>query len=163
MRAWMARTGRGADRRQVPALGGPSERRGERVLERLGIAGLAQRYIRHLSGGQQQRVFIARAMLGRPGLLLMDEPSSGGTWPPATTSCTLADLNRDGLAIVLTTHDLNGVAAHLPRLVCLNTRVIGAGARTTCSPSTCSNAPTAPAWTCSNMRACPSWSNATAP
>jgi ABC-type Mn2+/Zn2+ transport system ATPase subunit len=39
----------------------------------------------------------------------------------------LVDLNRDGLAILLTTHDLNGVAAHLPRLVCLNRQVIATG------------------------------------
>jgi len=35
---------------------------------------------------------------------------------------------RPALAVVLTTHDLNGIAAHLPHLVCLNQRVIGAGA-----------------------------------
>nr|MDQ3575294.1 metal ABC transporter ATP-binding protein [Actinomycetota bacterium] len=40
----------------------------------------------------------------------------------------LADLNADGLAVVLTTHDLNGIAAHLPHLVCLNGEVIGKGA-----------------------------------
>jgi ABC-type Mn2+/Zn2+ transport system ATPase subunit len=40
----------------------------------------------------------------------------------------LAELNFDGLAVVLTTHDLNGIAAHLPHLVCLNRRVVGAGA-----------------------------------
>ncbi|MCB1027061.1 MAG: metal ABC transporter ATP-binding protein [Microthrixaceae bacterium] len=127
----MARTRRrGTDRRRVLPWAGPSERREvNEVLERLGIAGLAQRHIRHLSGGQQQRVFIARAMLGRPGLLLMDEPSSGVDVATRHDFLhLLADLNRDGLAIVLTTHDLNGVAAHLPRLVCLNTRVIGAGA-----------------------------------
>ena len=39
----------------------------------------------------------------------------------------LDDLHDDGLAIVLTTHDLNGIAAHLPHLVCLNTEVIGQG------------------------------------
>jgi ABC-type Mn2+/Zn2+ transport system ATPase subunit len=39
----------------------------------------------------------------------------------------LEELNRDGLAMLLTTHDLNGVAAHLPRLVCLNRRVLGDG------------------------------------
>ena len=39
----------------------------------------------------------------------------------------LDDLNRDGIAIVLTTHDLNGIASHLPHLVCLNTTVIGEG------------------------------------
>jgi ABC-type Mn2+/Zn2+ transport system ATPase subunit len=40
----------------------------------------------------------------------------------------LDDLNVRGLAIVLTTHDLNGIAAHLPRIVCLNRRVIADGA-----------------------------------
>ena len=37
------------------------------------------------------------------------------------------DLDSDGLTIVLTTHDLNGIAAHLPTVVCLNRSVIGAG------------------------------------
>ena len=99
------------------------------VLERLSIAPLARRHIRRLSGGQQQRVFIARALLARPHLLLMDEPTSG---VDVTTRHEvlhlLGELHRDGLAIVLTTHDLNGIAAHLPHLVCLNTTVIGAGA-----------------------------------
>jgi ABC-type cobalamin/Fe3+-siderophores transport system ATPase subunit len=39
----------------------------------------------------------------------------------------LGDLNESGISIVLTTHDLNGMAAHLPHLVCLNRRVIAAG------------------------------------
>jgi len=99
-----------------------------RVLGRLGIDALAGRHIRELSGGQQQRVFIARALLGRPQLLLMDEPTSGvDVKTRHEVLHLLDDLNGDGLAIVLTTHDLNGIAAHLPHLVCLNRRVIGAG------------------------------------
>jgi ABC-type Mn2+/Zn2+ transport system ATPase subunit len=100
----------------------------DEVLERLDIAGLAGRHIRQLSGGQQQRVFIARALLGRPHLLLMDEPTSGvDVRTRHEVLHLLGDLHRDGLAIILTTHDLNGIAAHLPHLVCLNTRVIGSG------------------------------------
>jgi ABC-type Mn2+/Zn2+ transport system ATPase subunit len=99
------------------------------VLARLGIEDLADRHIRELSGGQQQRMFIARALLGRPELLLMDEPASGVDVRTRHEVLHLLDeLNRDGLAIVLTTHDLNGIAAHLPHLVCINTEVIGAGA-----------------------------------
>ena len=99
------------------------------VLDRLGIANLAERHIRDLSGGQQQRVFIARALLGRPELLLMDEPTSGvDVRTRHEVLHLLDDLHRDGLAIVLTTHDLNGMAAHLPHLVCLNVEVLGQGA-----------------------------------
>lgn len=98
------------------------------VLGRLGIGHLARRHIRDLSGGQQQRVFIARALLGRPELLLMDEPTSGVDVRTRHEVLHLLDeLHRGGLAIVLTTHDLNGMAAHLPHLVCLNTEVTGQG------------------------------------
>ncbi len=98
------------------------------VLERLGISDLAGRHIRELSGGQQQRMFIARALLRRPQLLLMDEPTSGVDIGTRHEVLHLLDeLHRDGLAIVLTTHDLNGMAAHLPNLVALNRRVIASG------------------------------------
>jgi len=98
------------------------------ILARLDIEHLRDRHIRELSGGQQQRVFLARAMLGEPELLLLDEPTSGvDVRLRHEILHLLDDLHARGLAIVLTTHDLNGIAAHLPRVVCLNRTVIGAG------------------------------------
>ncbi len=99
------------------------------TLERLGLAGLQKRHIRELSGGQQQRVFLARALLGRPQLVLLDEPTSGlDVKTRHEILHLLGELHGDGLTIVLSTHDLNGIAAHMPNLVCLNVSIIAEGA-----------------------------------
>ena len=120
----MART----PRKWNPRTSLVERREAEVVLERLGIADLGQRHIRELSGGQQQRVFIARALIGQPDLLLMDEPTSGvDVRTRHEILHLLEELNASGLAIVLSTHDLNGMAAHLPHLICINNKVQGMG------------------------------------
>lgn len=99
------------------------------MLERLGIAGLARRHIRDLSGGQQQRVFLARALISKPDLLILDEPTVGLDIQTAEMILVLlAELNRQGVTLLMTTHDLNAAAAHLPWVICLNRKVIAQGA-----------------------------------
>ena len=120
----MART-RG---RRLPWTSGAERELVTRTLARLGLAGLEDRHLRDLSGGQQQRVFVARALAGDPQLLVLDEPSAGvDVRTRHELLHLLADLNGTGLAVVLTTHDLNGIAAHLPHLVCLNREVLAQG------------------------------------
>jgi manganese/zinc/iron transport system ATP- binding protein len=99
-----------------------------RALEEVGMGDLADRQISELSGGQQQRVFIARALVQRPDLLLLDEPMAG---VDATTEYRiieiLAELRRKGRTILVVHHDLQTVQRYFDWLVFLNVRVIAAG------------------------------------
>ena len=82
------------------------------LMERLGIAHLASTTYRRLSGGQQQAVNLAAALVGRPELVMLDEPTAGmdpharrGTWE------LLRELRTAGVSIVLTTHAMDEAAA----------------------------------------------------
>ncbi len=112
----------------LPWASKQDKRAANEMLERLGLLGMSQRHIRDLSGGQQQRAFLARALLAQPDLLVLDEPTAGvdlGTQENILR--LLADLNRAGVTILMTTHDLNAAAAHLPWVFCVNRQLIAAG------------------------------------
>jgi zinc/manganese transport system ATP-binding protein/zinc transport system ATP-binding protein len=109
-------------------IGQKEKRKLDNIMERLNLSGLGQRHIRELSGGQQQAVFIGRALVGDPELILLDEPASGlDIRSRDDVIHFLHEINHQGVAVVLTAHDLNWVAAHLPWAVCLNHRVIAEG------------------------------------
>lgn len=78
------------------------------AMERMGVAGLAERHVNTLSGGEVRRVLLARALAQSPQALLLDEPA---TYLDLTYQAELLSLVRslareDGLAVVLTLHDL---------------------------------------------------------
>lgn len=99
-----------------------------RLMERLDILACADHHIRDISGGQQQRTFLARALVGNPRLLVLDEPTAGiDIKTQHDVLHLLGELNRDGVTIILTTHDLNAVAAHLPLVICFNQAIIAVG------------------------------------
>jgi ABC-2 type transport system ATP-binding protein len=75
------------------------------LLERLGLTGSARTPYRRLSGGQQQRLSLALAVIGRPELVFLDEPTAGLDVQGRHATWDLVDeLRSDGVTVVLTTH-----------------------------------------------------------
>ena len=75
------------------------------LVERLGLGSCGRTPYRRLSGGQQQRLALAMAVVGRPELVFVDEPTAGMDPQARRTTWELLDeLRRDGVTIVLTTH-----------------------------------------------------------
>ena len=75
------------------------------LLERVGLSGAGATAYRRLSGGQQQRLSLAMAVVGRPELVFLDEPTAG--LDPQARHATwdlVGDLRRDGVTVVLSTH-----------------------------------------------------------
>lgn len=83
-----------------------------RILEEMEIAHLAQSYPRQISGGEQQRAALARAMVSRPRLLLLDEPFSSLDWETRRRLWqVIKRLQNDEVTILLVTHEPTEVAA----------------------------------------------------
>ncbi len=98
----------------------------ERALEALGIAGIRKKLIGELSGGQQQRALLARAIVGRPELLILDEPTTA--LDPETRErfyTLLGELHREeGTTIILVTHDTGSIGSMASRLIYVDRRII---------------------------------------
>ncbi|RAG81459.1 ABC transporter ATP-binding protein [Streptacidiphilus pinicola] len=80
----------------------------DELAERLGLGSCGKTVYRRLSGGQQQRLALAMAVVGRPELVFLDEPTAG--LDPQARRATwelVRDLRRDGVGIVLTTHHMD--------------------------------------------------------
>ncbi|MEU3912489.1 ABC transporter ATP-binding protein [Streptomyces sp. NPDC029721] len=78
------------------------------LVERLGLGGCGRTPYRRLSGGQQQRLSLAMAVVGRPELVFLDEPTAG--LDPQARRATwdlVRELRADGVAVVLTTHHMD--------------------------------------------------------
>jgi zinc transport system ATP-binding protein len=90
------------------------------VIDELGLSGMAESTINELSGGQIQRVYLARAIIGDPRLLLLDEP---GNFVDTTFENDFYEklriLNKR-MAILMVSHDVGTISSHIKSFACVN-------------------------------------------
>ena len=93
-----------------------------RTLELVGMQGYGCRMLGELSGGQRQRVQLAQALVSRPALLLLDEPTTGlDAQSTADFYTLLKNLNRErGLSILIVSHDLQEMPRLTDTIYCLS-------------------------------------------
>jgi zinc transport system ATP-binding protein len=100
------------------------------ALEELGIADLSMKSVSKLSGGQYQRVMLARALVRKPQLLILDEPTTGLD-PEARESLfrQLRHINaHKGITILLITHDIEYISRYANKLLYIDRKILYYGA-----------------------------------
>lgn len=99
------------------------------ALDAVGIGHLARAEVQHLSGGEFQRALLARAMLRKPDLMVLDEPVQGVDFSGEVALYDLIRSLRDdlGCGILLISHDLHVVMAATDTVICLNGHVCCTG------------------------------------
>ncbi|MEM7721499.1 MAG: metal ABC transporter ATP-binding protein [Pseudomonadota bacterium] len=100
------------------------------ALATAGVPDLLKRQMSRLSGGQFQRVLLARALINRPDILLLDEATQGLDQPgSAAFYRQIEDVRRDtGCAVLMISHELHVVMSASDRVICLNGHVCCEGA-----------------------------------
>lgn len=94
------------------------------TLQSLNLEHLLYRQIQSLSGGERQRVFLARALLGKPDVLFLDEALSAvDQQSQGEFHLILRALNKGGMAIVMVSHDLEMVSKEASKVICLNQKI----------------------------------------
>ena len=113
----MGRLGRGG---LLARYGQADYRAVDQMLERLQLDGIAAMPIAELSGGQLQRALIARALVGDPAILFLDEPTASvDAETRQVLEGVLAELNRR-IPVVVITHDITGFASQVKQIACVN-------------------------------------------
>jgi zinc transport system ATP-binding protein len=90
------------------------------VLEKVGMAEFAPRSIGELSGGQMQRVFIGRALISKPGLLILDEPVTFVDNRFEQELYNLLETISNETAILLVSHDVGQIVSSVKTIACVN-------------------------------------------
>jgi zinc transport system ATP-binding protein len=94
-----------------------------KALDRTGIIHLSRRPICDLSGGEQQRAIIARALVGDPDLLILDEPMVYVDMPTEVQLFDMLEGLLKEITVLLVTHDIGAISTNVTRVACLNGRI----------------------------------------
>ena len=104
----------------ISRMSASDKKKADNVIDELGLSGMSESTLNELSGGQIQRVFLARAIIGNPRLLLLDEP---GNFVDTTFENDfyekLKDLNKR-MAILMVSHDVGTISSHIKSFACVN-------------------------------------------
>ncbi|NLZ38943.1 MAG: metal ABC transporter ATP-binding protein [Firmicutes bacterium] len=97
----------------------------QQTLQQVGIEHLSKCLIGELSGGQQQRAFIARALVAKPELLILDEPTVGIDAQAQENFYRLLSSLREqkGITLLMVSHDLSNISNHVTKLAYINKRL----------------------------------------
>lgn len=93
------------------------------ALQRVDLLDLRDKPIGELSGGQLQRVYIARALAGRPKVLLLDEPTASVDYRVSANVYELLHQLNERVTIVMISHDLTAISTYVKSVGCLNRRL----------------------------------------
>jgi zinc transport system ATP-binding protein len=106
-------------------LGGANKQAAITALEQTGVTQLASQSVHDVSGGEMQRILLARALLRKPNLLVLDEPAQGVDLSGQAALYELIGELRDELhcAVLMVSHDLHLVMANTDKVICLNKHV----------------------------------------
>ncbi|MEJ5301530.1 MAG: ABC transporter ATP-binding protein [Thermodesulforhabdaceae bacterium] len=95
-------------------------RKVQEILERMHLSSYVHRRLGELSGGQRQRVFIARALIGEPEILFMDEPTASVDPMFQTELYDLLKKLNENLTIVVVSHDMSVLSSYVKSIACVN-------------------------------------------
>jgi len=93
------------------------------ALEQVELHGVADRQMGSLSGGQLQRALIARALVAKPRLLLLDEPTASLDTRIGRSVYELLEELAENITVVLVSHDIGVISRHVRTIACLNVQM----------------------------------------
>jgi len=119
----VARMGRLGKRRLLQRYTAEDDEIVAKALRQVEMLALRDHPIGELSGGQRQRVYIARALATEPEILLLDEPTASVDPQVSSTIYDLLGRLNDHVTILMISHDMGAISAHVKTVGCLNRRL----------------------------------------